>query len=119
MLGTVVLTRFGLLLWSTPAKGTGEGEGEWEEARGMVVKGEDMGEVGRERLLLAGRVAGIWRLRPLREAGGQRREGVSGGVAVETNAHTGRLRYLKPGLCPRSDGLCVGWDTSPCSETEK
>lgn len=71
--GTVPLTMFGLLLWSTPAWGTGEGDGEWEGAGGVAEEGEHMGEVGRERLT-ACEVDGIWSFRqpPLSKAGEQR-----------------------------------------------
>lgn len=48
MVGRATLTRFGLLLWSALAKETGEGDGEWEDARGMAEQGEYMGDVGRE-----------------------------------------------------------------------
>lgn len=48
MAGGATLTRFGLLLWSALAKETGEGDGEWEDARGMAEQGEYMGDVGRE-----------------------------------------------------------------------
>lgn len=48
MLGTATLTWFGLLLWSALAKETGEGDGEWEDPRGMAEQGEYMGDVGRE-----------------------------------------------------------------------
>lgn len=63
----------GLGPWSTLAKGTGEGDGEWEGAGGKAEEGEYMGEVGRERLMACG-VDGIWSFRPppLGKAGGQR-----------------------------------------------
>lgn len=71
--GTITLTRFGLLLWSTPARGTGEDDGEWEGAGGMAEEGECMGEVGRE-WLMACKVDGIWSCRhpPLSKPGDQR-----------------------------------------------
>lgn len=61
-MGRATLTRFSLLLWSALAKGTGEGDGEWEDARGMAEQGEYMGDVGRE-WLLACEVDGIWSFR--------------------------------------------------------
>lgn len=83
MLGTVTLTRLGLLLWSKPARGTGEGTGEWEGARGWAEQGEYMGDAGRE-WLLAYEIDGIWSFRPLTEAGEQS-HGSKRGIRVEAN----------------------------------
>lgn len=87
VLGTVALTRVGLLLWSTLATGTGEGDGEWEGGGGMAEEGEHMGEVGRD-WLTAWEVDGIWSFRqpPLSKAGGQRPQSERGHAAKLTRA---------------------------------
>lgn len=78
----MTLTRLGLLLWSKPARGTGEGAVEWEGARGRAEQGEYMGDVGREWLLCE--VDGIWSFRPLTEAGEQS-HGSKWGIRVGAN----------------------------------
>lgn len=61
-MGRAALTRFGLLFCSALAKETGEGDGGWEDARGVAEQGEYMGDVGRE-WLWACEVDGIWSFR--------------------------------------------------------